>query len=227
MSDRLIHYLMQGLIDRLDCLLERPKRIAWVQEYVPDFTFPSSVTVMSLREALASTERFDALVIAGALSDVEKLAEHMACLSRRIKGKGSLFFGFYALDTLKEYTAALSEAGFPALQPFLDMHDVADIVMGECMTDVVSDNDTLQLPALAMDDWLMEMSNAMVLPALNALASSHNAKLPDPKNIWLNSSKPTTIEMGFIHGVYQPKSKEQSPGVHAISIDAIGGRSAQ
>lgn len=227
MSDRLIHYLMQGLIDRLDCLLEQPKHIAWVQEYVPDFTFPSSVTVMSLVEALSSKERFDALVIAGALSHVEKLAEHMACLSRRIKSGGSLFLGFYALDTVKEYTSALNDAGLPVLQPFLDMHDVADIVMGECVTDVVSDNDTIQLPALAMDDWLMEMSNAMVLPALSALASSHKVQLPDPKSIWCDSSKPTTIEMGFIHGVYQPKSKEQAPGVHAISIDAIGGRSAQ
>lgn len=225
MSDRLIQYLMQGLIDRLDCLLEQPKRIAWVQEYVPDFAFPASVTVMSLAEALAGTERFDAMVIAGALYDVEKLAENMACLSRRIKSKGSLFFGFYALDTLKEYTFALSEVGLPLLQPFIDMHDVADIVMGEHITDVVSDNDTIQLPALVMDEWLMEMSNAMVLPALSALALSHNVELPDPKSLWLDASKPTTIEMGFIHGVYQPKSKEQSPGVHAISIDAIGGRS--
>jgi|GEM_PF-2000496 len=224
MSDRLIHYLMQGLIDRMDCLLDQPKYIAWVQEYVPDFTFPPSVTVMSLRKALASEERFDALVIAGALSDTEKLSEHMRALSQRIKTSGSLFYAFYALDTLKEYTSALSDAGLPVLQPFLDMHDVADIVMGEHITDVVSDNDTIQLPALPIDDWLMELSNAMVLPALSALASSHKVELPDPKSTWSDCSKPTTIEMGFIHGIYQPKSKEQSPGVHAVSIDAIGGR---
>lgn len=224
MSHRLIRYLMQGLVDRLDCLAEQPKRIAWVQEQVPDFEWPASVTVMSLSEALRHSDRYDALVVSGALYDAEKLSEHLSRLTQRLQEGGSLFFGFYALDTLKEYTHALHEVGLPLLQPFLDMHDVADIVMGECITDVVSDNDTLQLPVLPVDEWVMELSNAMVSPVLDTLALSHELSLPQPSSIWVNASKPTTIEMGFIHGIYQPKSKKKAAGVHTVSIDAIGGR---
>ncbi len=226
MSNRLKKYIKQGLLERYQCLLSQPERVLWVQIDAGENQTPGvrvTTLLVDELEQLDVNQKYDALIIEAACLDVTHLPSMLRALNRHLTAGAVFYYAFYALDSAKEYLTCLTDLGFPAMQPFLDMHDVADIIMAEQITDVVSDNEAFQLPELSKEEWTLELEAAQLLPAIDIFAKSHDITLPNVSELPEHCFSSTRIELGFIHGVYQPSSKELKPGVHAVPLSQLGG----
>jgi len=91
-------------------------------------------------------------------------------LQRVIADGGLLMFTTFGPDTLKELRAAYGTLGAPSrIQPFIDMHDLGDMLVASGFTDPVMDMEHLTLTYADCDSLLTELRNA---GGGSALASS-------------------------------------------------------
>lgn len=159
--------------------------------------------------------------------DIEKNLQE---IYRVLKPGGLLMFTTFGPDTLKELRACWADS-YTHVHPFIDMHDIGDILLHAHLADPVMDIEYFTLTYSAVQKLLHELkatgaSNASsnALPGLTGknkfqLCLTHYEKFRTPENLI-----PATFEIVYGHAWKLPQKNKNvvnDAGEVIISIDKI------
>ena len=144
--------------------------------------------------------------------------------SRVLAVDGLLMFSTLGPDTLKELRAAFAADPAPHVHPFVDMHDLGDMLVAAGFADPVMDMEVLTLTYSTFGDLIADVRAS---GQVNALA--HRRRGLTGRNIWERARReyaaplragrlPASFEVVYGHA-WKPRARARPDGTRIIKFD--------
>jgi malonyl-CoA O-methyltransferase len=141
--------------------------------------------------------------------------------SRVLAVDGLLMFSSLGPDTLKELRAAFAADPAPHVHPFVDMHDLGDMLIAAGFADPVMDMEVLTLTYSSFDDLIADLRAS---GQVNALAGRRRGLTG--RSVWDRARReyaaggriPASFEVVYGHA-WKPRARTRPDGTRIIKFD--------
>ncbi len=227
---------LQALLFRYRCLTELPDKPLLITagtspKHLSDSEGEVHVQHVSYSDFMTQDISEQSCIIASlCLPTTELLPDLLQRMQQVLQPSGQLFLSYYALDTLSHLTRHIQEQGGPSLQPFCDMHDIADAINQSGFRDVVCDRQVFSMHYQHAEDFKADFHYYAFDSLLNQFARD-NAFSDFCVTDWLSSDvqhKAVPFEIAFFYAMQAPKKQQRNDaGEQMVPLSDIQGLKKQ